>query len=376
MQYRKCIALFAAALVGFGVATVDAVVTVSSVTITTPNSGITRGIDSSFVATAVVEDFSKDATDGVLFWLIVGNDSTVVGDSTTDNDDTAFGLGTLDALVKSATTTTVLKNSSGTTVVAGNFVAAAIGKNDTAAGAHKGDASSITVVSDATGNVLTYTWTGTVSSSSGTVQGIRVAAAGFDSTLGAVGSAVVSAAAVTFNIDGDRPTHSATMASDSSAIGTKVAPRAFGGVSVLGIGDSIAVNVKLGGQANEVLGTSSTLSVKAIAFGKTFDVPKIHGEDTLQFSHIITAGDYANYVGSTNANGRTDTIAVYIVDAAGNFSSAGDDAVAAGVTVPVNFFVDATAPVLDGLAAGDTILPVSTDTITDGTAGDANIAQY
>jgi hypothetical protein len=44
MQYRKCIALFAAALVGFGVIAADAAV-ITGVKITSPDSGVVLGIE-------------------------------------------------------------------------------------------------------------------------------------------------------------------------------------------------------------------------------------------------------------------------------------------------------------------------------------------
>ena len=60
MQYRKCVALFAAMLVGFGVVATDAA-TVSSVTIVSPaDSGALRGIDSTFTVRAKLLDFTPN----------------------------------------------------------------------------------------------------------------------------------------------------------------------------------------------------------------------------------------------------------------------------------------------------------------------------
>ena len=101
-------------------------------------------------------------------------------------------------------------------------------------------------------------------------------------------------------------------------------------------------------------------------FGKMMDVAKTASNDTINFRKVIAAGDFGDLVGADVANNRTDTITVYIVDAAGNRSSY-TDAAATGVSTAVRFFVDGKAPVLDGqVVAGDTILPVSNDTITDG----------
>ena len=83
MQYRKCIALFAAALVGFGVIAADAA-TVTSVTITSPDSGDVLGIDSTFTVTAVVEDFSPEDTDGIVMYLFSGADSVLVASTATN----------------------------------------------------------------------------------------------------------------------------------------------------------------------------------------------------------------------------------------------------------------------------------------------------
>ena len=58
MQYRKCVALFTAMLVGFGVVATDAA-TVISVTVTSPSdSGALRGIDSTFTVQAKILDFT------------------------------------------------------------------------------------------------------------------------------------------------------------------------------------------------------------------------------------------------------------------------------------------------------------------------------
>ena len=395
MQYRKCIALFAAALVGLGVITADAQSIVTSVTITSPtDSGAVRGIDSTFVATAVVEDFTSDTSDGVLFYLFVGNDSTVVADSTADNGDTALMAVTLDSLVRDAATATAVLTTAGTTVTNGQFVAAAITRADSAH-QHFGDGDSITV--STSGNNFTYKWYGKVSGSSGEITGIRAAAAAFDSTGNAMSSATkLSDASLAFGIDGDRPARPTAMVTDSSGVAGEKSTqsRTFSAFTnrtargaILGIGDTIKVDVKLGGQAAAVLTSSSTLTVKADVFGTLMTVPKTASNDTINFSHIITAGDFGDLVGADVANNRTDTIRVYIADAAGNLSGhcfpgehdcqsitdvdpnpvAGNGNSGTGVTVPVTFFVDAKAPVLDGgVVDGDTILPVSTDTITDG----------
>ena len=373
MQYRKCIALFAAALVGFGVIAADAQSTVQSVTISSPDSGAVKGIDSTFTVVAVVEDFTTETSDGILFYLFVGNDSTVVADTDANDSDTALNGTELDNLVRAASGAVAVKNTAGATVTDGAFVAAAITRAD-AANAHAGDGDSIGV--SKSGSNITYTWYGKVSSTSGTVSGIRAAAASWDGTGSAMSADTkLSATTLTFGIDGDRPTDPASMVSDSSTVAGErstqtntysafTARTARG--QILGIGDTIKVDVKLGGQASAVLTSSSTLTVEADIFGKTMSVPKTASNDTINFRKVIAAGDFGDLVGADAANNRTDTITVYIVDAAGNRSST-SDAFVFGVSTAVNFFVDGKAPVLDGqVVAGDTILPVSNDTITDG----------
>ncbi|MEC8991213.1 MAG: hypothetical protein VX656_08210, partial [Candidatus Latescibacterota bacterium] len=122
MQYRKCIALFAAVLVGFGVIAADAQSTVSSVTISSPDSGAVRGIDSTFVAVATVEDFTTETSDGILFYLFVGNDSTVVADTDANDSDTALNGSELDNLVRTASGAAAVINTAGGTVTDGAFV--------------------------------------------------------------------------------------------------------------------------------------------------------------------------------------------------------------------------------------------------------------
>ncbi|MDP7634938.1 MAG: hypothetical protein QF402_18505, partial [Candidatus Latescibacteria bacterium] len=364
----------------------DAQSTVQSVTISSPDSGTVKGIDSTFTVVAVVEDFTTETSDGILFYLFVGNDSTVVADTDGNDSDTALNGTELDNLVRTATAASVVKNTAGGTVTDGAFVAAAITRAD-AANAHAGDGDSIGVSKSS--SQITYTWYGKVSSTSGTVSGIRAAAASWDGTGSAMSADTkLSATTKTFGIDGDRPTDPASMVSDSSTVAAErstqtntysafTARTARG--QILGIGDTIKVDVKLGGQASAVLTSSSTLTVEADIFGKTMSVPKTASNDTINFSKVIAAGDFADLVGADAANNRTDTVNVYIVDAAGNLSGGNTytlagvrdvihgDETPAGVSVPVRFFVDGKAPVLDGgVVAGDTILPVSNDTITDG----------
>ena len=84
----------------------------------------------------------------------------------------------------------------------------------------------------------------------------------------------------------------------------------------------------------------------------------------------------------------SDTVGVFVVDKAGNRSGGYNstktidrlDGPAWGVTTAVSFLFDTTKPALDS-TNGDTILPVSTDTITDGSISsgydnDVNVLQF
>ena len=92
MQYRKCVALFAALLVGFAVVAVDAA-SVSSIAIVSPaDSGALRGIDSTFTVRAKILDFDDNNNLEVVFYLVTATDSTVVA----DNSNSTVNFGSLD----------------------------------------------------------------------------------------------------------------------------------------------------------------------------------------------------------------------------------------------------------------------------------------
>jgi len=382
MQYRKCIALFAAALVGFGVIAADAA-TVTSVTITSPDSGDVLGIDSTFTVTAVVEDFSPEDTDGIVMYLFSGADSVLVASTATnaslnDSNGTAISLHTI---IDAKAGRKVAGATGGTATTA--FIAVAFSRGGTsgapsAAASTKGDADSVRVTTSSTNlEQTTYTWHGKVHGASGTVSNIRAAAIAFDRTENSNSALKESAATLTFGVDGDRPTDADRITTTVANVGLPVGtPNTYSDLGagassqVLGIGDTVKVQVKLGGVATSVLASSSTLTVQANMFGKNFPITTTgRALDTLKFTHVIAEGDFGDLAGTNNSAGIIDTVTVYIVDAAGNRSGSTDAALPTGVTVQADFFVDGKAPVLDaGVVAGDTILPVSGDTITDGSS--------
>jgi hypothetical protein len=380
MQYRKCIALFAAALVGFGVIAADAA-TVSAVTITSADSGDVLGIDSTFTVTAVVSDYSPNAGDAAIFYLYSGVNNTAVADIasaiTINGQD-------VDSVVISKTTGNTLKNDAGVNLTTSAFVVAAVRYDaavDTITAGHVGVGTSIKAVRSALrAEQVTYTWTAKISASTNEVSGIRAGVIAYD--LGDGYTAIASSpASLKIAVDGNRPGDAnkivTTVAGVGAPVGTPNSPNDLGNGTneVLGIGDTVKVAVKLGAAATGVLDASSTLTVVADLFGKTFPISKTSRSlDTLRFSHIIAEGSFGNLVGTNDAAGNIDTITVYIVDSAGNRSGSINGAAPTGVTVAADFFVDGKAPVLDGnVVAGDTILPTSNDTITDGAPARAGL---
>jgi len=381
MPYRKCIALFAAALVGFGVIAADAA-TVTAVTITSADSGDVLGIDSTFTVTAVVEDFTPAAGDAAIFYLYSGVNNTAVADIasaiTINGQD-------VDSVIISKTTGNTLKNDAGVSLTTSAFVVAAARYDsafDATATGHVGVATSVKAVRSALlAEQVTYTWTGKISSSTNEVSGIRAGVIAYDSVAGYTAIAS-SPASKLIAVDGDRPGDATkittTVADVGAPVGTPNSPSDLGNGNneVLGIGDTVKVAVKLGAASGGVLGAGSTLTVEADIFGKTFPISKTNRSlDTLSFTHVIAEGSFGDLVGTNDAAGNIDTITVYIVDAAGNRSGSLNGAAPTGVTIAADFFVDGKAPVLDGnVVAGDTILPTNNDTITDGSAGGAGLA--
>jgi len=404
--------------VGFGVVAVDdaSAATVASVTITTPaDSGALRGIDSTFVVSVKVRDFTPIERLGCVIYLIKDNVATAVIEDEAGKDHTLPALAGGGAITTPnhaapATITfggmpeisTIIIASGGrgsiSTAVAGDVAAGAVTGTTSgriiaahtfkglSSGSFSGDGDSL--ASATVGDTTTFTWYGRIHFSSGTVTGVHAAAFAIDDATNALPTVatadtsviVKSATSLKFGVDADRPTDPAAMVfSTSSTVtargleGNKVGTTyhqvtgftSAANAQVLGIGDTIKVNVTLGNQTDPVLGADS-LSVVADLFGKVTSLSKgARSADTLQHRVVLAEGDYTGRVGADNAT-ATDTFGVFIVDLAGNRSGVAD-AAPTGVTLPVTYFVDVTPPVLDGqVVAGDTILPVSTDTITDG----------
>jgi hypothetical protein len=386
MQYRKYVALFTAMLVGFGVVASDAA-TVSSIAIVSPaDSGALRGIDSTFTVQAKLLDFTANDSLEVIFYLVTANDSTVVGDANATSAASAL------ASVIAKSTNNKIRTSGGIVFTSRIGAAAATVPDDGALIAVRakrglslvsprgftGDGDSVRATTS--GDTTIFNWYGRVHHSSGTVSGIRAAAIAIDGT-GTTAATLtdttipsLSAASLKINIDGDRPANPDLMVTATSAAsranrnGTpNLTVSGYVGTNdlVMGINDTLKLDVKLGSVTDGVL-IGDTLSVVADVFGTSFAVSKsARSADTLKWRRVIAEGDFGDFVGAANT-AASDTLGIFIVDLAGNRSSA-VDVRTQGVTLGVTYHVDAKKPVLDGqIVNGDTILPVSNDTITDG----------
>lgn len=390
---KKCFVLLAALLVGVLGSGVDAA-TIHSVTMTTPaDSGAIRGIDSSFVVTTKVIDFTPVDSLEVVMYLAV-NDSTVVADG--GATPTTFGSlsqasviligqnkNAFDGGVVAANVRRLRDGQTSSTASGGSLVAVQQKRGRGLANKAnlRGDGDSVVV--STSGDTTIYKWYGKVSVNSGTISGVRAAALVVDDNSnpadgdftdsGDTTDVTLSAANKLFKVDGDRPGNPSAYLDRGQSGAVTVSGFARGNTSVLGIGDTIKVDVKLGGQANAVL-LGDSLSVIADYFGKLFTISKsARSADTLQQRLVLTEGLFGDLLEAGLMADATeiDTLQVFVVDSAGNRSGSTIDAAATGVTSAASFFVDTKAPALDAqVVAGDTILPVSGDTISDGTLHD------
>ena len=394
MKGSKYLLLLAAFMVSFGLIGVADAATVKSIAVTSPDSGAIRGIDSTFVITAKVLDLSPVDSLEVIMYLVTSTDSTVVAD--TLNQNTSWGGQKQDTVVRrklrsqhsAGTTKSPLLRDAQTSVrihgdgnaAATNFVAVQQ-KRKRGSTAHKGDADSVAV--STSGDTTTFKWHGKVNASSGVVSAVRAAVFVIDSGNGGTSfldtSAIsVSATSKQFTIDADRPAGPEPLSTGGGGgyvLANNFANR--GGQSsvngtartVLGIGDSLVVRAKLGTNvANDVI-LGDSLNVHLDVHAKTFAFNKGNRAiDTLRINVTTTESQFSD-LNTSFGNFASDTLGVFVVDQAGNRSGASPtvrlDGPAWGITSSVNFLFDTTKPTLDS-TNGDTILPVSTDTITDG----------
>ena len=410
MKGSKYLLLLVAFMVGFGLVGGAQAATVSSIAVTSPDSGAIRGIDSTFVVTAKVIDLSPVDSLEVIMYLATTTDSTVVAD--TLNQSITWGgqnqasvirrkLRTASASSFGATSPLLVDSqNSGERIGNSGYesLVAVQQKRARSATAYKGDADSVEVATS--GDTTTFTWNGKVDASSGAISGVRAAIFAIDSNDGGTSftdtSAItVSATSGQFSIDADRPAGPDPLSTSGGTgfltlstyqVRGRTATVAGTNRAVLGISDSIVVRSKLGTNiANDVV-LGDSLNVNLDVHGKVFTFAKgDRNIDTLRINITTVSGQFEdlNTSHSASTENLSDTVGVFVVDAAGNRSGQGIerlDGPAWGVTSGVSFLFDTTAPSLDS-TNGDTILPVSTDTITDGTinsgyVNDVNVLQY
>ncbi|MEE2725988.1 MAG: FlgD immunoglobulin-like domain containing protein [Candidatus Latescibacterota bacterium] len=363
MKGSKRLLLLTAFLAGFGLTTsADAQSSlISSVAVTSPDSGVVRGIDSTFVVTATVTDYSaSDSLEIYMYLTTAGSTTAVVQDANgTDHIAAITALGP------------TLTGASG-----GLVAAYARTSGDSTITASDVDGTSVTV--SKSGSVTTFVWNGKVHATSGTVSAVTAAAVVVDYNTGAANDTLTAKASSTsgqFSIDADRPINPTALVS-AAITGGETATVGGSSRAIAGIGDTLKIDTKLGSATVGVF-QGDSLSVELNVAGKKFSVSKTAAtQDTLNTVIVATDGLFSDLNTSPT---DADTIAVYIVDAAGNLSG-GVDGAAEGVTTSVTFLFDTTAPAMTA-ATGDTLVPAGSDTITDGSintgvANDLNGVTY
>jgi|GEM_PF-942615 len=416
MKGSKYLLLLATFMVGFGLVGAADAATVKSIEVTSPDSGAIKGIDSTFVITAKVLDLSPVDSLEVVMYLTTSSDSIVVAD-TLSNAIEWGGLGQASVItiardrplqvggVAATRTTKLTDGQSGTEIetggAAGHTSLVAVqqkrARGVASAASALGDADSVTVA--ISGDTTTFVWYGKVDASVGTVSGVRAAIFAIDATTSGTfsdTSAVsVSATSGQFSIDADRPAgpnKQTTAGGDGFLEVTDITSGQTAYASgqdrtILGVGDSLVVRSKLGTSIANAVILGDSLNVMLDVHAKTFTFSKSSREvDTLRINVTTSEGQFSDlndsFAGGVAPLGTTDTMGVFVVDAAGNRSGEAVerlDGPAWGVTSGVNFLFDTTSPALDS-TNGDTILPVSTDTITDGSLNsgynDVNVIEY
>jgi len=387
MKFSKCLALMAAFAVGFGVlGTVeDGHATITSLSITSPDSGATRGIDSVVVARITVQDFSP--TDSLTLYVFLATDSATV-----IKDSDAITTGLLNSQSMSSTIRRANLQAGGTTsrvvddfgATAVNVFMARMKRGRTTASQAEGNADSIAIVTKTTASTV-FDWYFKISDAVSTRSGVKAAAFAITSA----GTSKVTLSTQTLKIDGDRPANPTSFLDkkgDVVSLGAGLIDTSdtIGDVKITGItglssgltiniADTLTVRTKLGtSNLNGALGSDS-LTVKANIFGKDFSLLAnktlpanvTRSSDTLKFNLVLAAGQFGNLSVPSVAN--SDTFTVWMVDKAGNISGT-SDSTPDGVTAATTLLFDTTAPVLDGsTTTSDTLLPAANDTISDGT---------
>jgi len=339
-----------------------------SVRVVTPAaSGGIRGIDSLITVEAYYRTTSVDSTVAVAFWLAKATSkTTVVGDTTKNN------VALLDSVASA-----VHVNAVADTIKSESFVAASRRLYST--DPVLGDAEVLTITtgpSVKSGFSWKATWTYKLHASVGQEDGITPWVSVWDKwgtpnlwtvPLKAKRDWVVA-------LDGDRPVPDKGVLLLPLVTSGGQLVRGFTGtyavLRVLGLGDSVRVKYDLGNRADSVilannLGVSCRFTYGDSTGPISLGVIKSR-VDSIWFAINTTN---AKGLGVIQASADTGFVEMFLSEiASGNLSSATKDDVApTGVTQSAAFLIDAIAPVLDGgTIAGDTLLPVSNDTISMG----------
>ena len=380
MRIVSLIALGVALSAGFFAGDADAAV-LDSVIVTTPDSGAYRGIDSLIVAKAYVRSGTVDSTLTIYFWLAESGADTLVLADTTDR-----GVPALRDTVKIATAPSAALNLARFPVAAG-FIAGArrpVISSFNNKSNFVGDGDSISVAVTGTqasgGQGIVFTWYGRVHASMGVGAHVNVFAVAHDPTKNA-GERLTSIkmSRYTVKVDGDRPdqtgvTLTSVSTGGASSVGGLTSHNPGSGATtvrdVVAIGDTVKMAFNLGTKGDAViLENDATLALDlATSILNVTVAPPTPTAAAATFNYVVPEGAYGDII--DHGAFASDTVGVFLVDVAGNWSSENvsgttDDVVPEGVTQAVWFMIDAKKPVIDGIN-GDTLLPVTNDTITDG----------
>ncbi|MCY3739150.1 MAG: T9SS type A sorting domain-containing protein [Gemmatimonadaceae bacterium] len=438
MQRRNYAALFAALVIGFGAIDAHAA-EVRSVTITSPDSGATLGIDGTFQVRAVVRDFTPNDQDGVVIALIMGG--AVLGDDATgggkvkESPETRVPVEPTVADLNGGlglTGDAALARQEAADVAGSGIVAVRIQKSNGNTDSTRyfgGDATSVSV--DANVAEVTYIWNGKIHQTSGTFGGISAVAVAVDDSDGGTTVAVTPGTGgrsptgkgnVLFAIDADRPPVLADLILvGGDGIGGDVVTALLNRrvetppntandsrADIAGIGNVLEFDVKVGADNMSLIldkGHTVEIDVVNVTDGttspptvgdkkKTYSVAlETNRLDTLTFRQAIAEGDFGDLMGENeqvqtlNAAPVARNAAIaYLIDEWGNRSGTTPSGGPEGARESLAFLIDAKKPVIDGVGgkdvgAGDTLEVASPDTVTDGTlnsgtSNDGNPIQY
>lgn len=382
MKLLRTVSLVALAValgVGFLASAADAAI-LDSVRVVTPDSGAIRGIDSLIVTEIYFRTTHADSgAIGVFWWLATkGSPNSELADGVTSAAEDSIGFAQGDTSGAGVSNTLSASFVAVRTTLDQSEIASANGglavDGDIDIGAAGADVDTILVGAGpavSAGKSWKVTIRYTLDADVGTASSIAAYAAVFDKNArdpgaGQNGFTPVKAAerGHGIRVDGDRPSQATLVLSAATARGGVSVSDFTGPVTrtVLGIGDTVKIDYDLGAQADQII-LAGDLKLSSTLFTKIVSLGTIQQKVDSAFV-VIQSGQF----GDINAGSTIGSIALYLTDPAGNLSSTGtNDVTPVGLTASANFVIDATAPLLDAaVAAGDTLLPVANDTISNG----------